>query len=147
MASTPDPPGAAGGYRNAPTSAPASPGAPGGSPSVDFSIDGVVVVDASQLRRAAAGFQAVADDARAAVQNALNRAEGGTSGTAPWGSDPLGKAFESQYLPVAQPFADAVNALPELFDGIADRLAAAAKTFTAADEKVVELASSLTRKS
>jgi hypothetical protein len=106
-----------------------------------------VVVDAAQLRLAVAGFQAVADDARRAVQDALNRAEGATSGTAPWGSDPLGKAFEGQYLPVAQPFADAVAALPDLFEGIADRLAAAANNYTAADEKAVELATNLTKKS
>jgi hypothetical protein len=141
VASTVDPHPATGGYRNAPVSAPAPPGAPAGSPGSGFSTDGVVVVDPDQIRIAAAGFRRVAEDVRSAVQDAMNRTQGGSLGAAPWGSDPLGKSFEAQYVPVVQPFTEALNQLHDLFDGLADRLTSAAADLTGSEDTAVRLTS------
>jgi hypothetical protein len=145
MASTPAPYDPSGGYRNAPTGAPTPPGLPGPPPPDANALSNIIAVDTAQIAQAAAGFRAVAGDTRTAVNEARSRTEGTSLGATPWGQDPLGNAFGTQYAPVAQAMDQALDSLVALFDDIADRLAATGGIFTAAEDHAIHLASSLTK--
>ena len=135
MTSTSVPYDAAGGYRNAPTSAPVPPGGPGPVPPGTVATQGAYVVDTDKLGLAVTAFQDVAAAARAATSQAAAGTEGGSLGNAPWGSDPLGASFGAQYAPVAQALTNALDGLAQVFAAIASQLALTQSVFAAAEEE------------
>ncbi|QIZ35019.1 hypothetical protein [Saccharopolyspora sp. ASAGF58] len=129
--------GPTGGYRNAPTAAPGV-----GYESVTPSAwtppaGGVLSFDRTQLRRAVALFQAAAASARSAAGKAPRVAGQGLS---PWGGDPLGSAFGSNYQDPAEQACTALDELSDLLDGVVDRLAAVGRNFAETEAQSVELA-------
>lgn len=128
-----------GGYRNAPTGAPAPPGAPA-MPPPDGLPDSLLVVDTGKIAQAVAGFQAAAGDTATAAAAARTGTEGGELGATPWGGDPLGSAFGSQYLPVAQAMDQALGGLAALLSDVADRLSTAKGLYTGAEDFALDTA-------
>jgi hypothetical protein len=143
MAQTPPSNDPTGGYRNAPTSAPAPPGGPNALPSDAGLFQHLLVVDTAKILRGAAEFRTAAEDARTSVADARQRTEGGELRATPWGSDPLGTAFGSQYVPVAQAMDQALDGIVGLLSEIADRLTAASGLLTGADDFAMSTAKSL----
>ncbi|MCE7010057.1 hypothetical protein LWC34_54115 [Kibdelosporangium philippinense] len=132
----PDIDGPAGGYRNAPTGAPAVGAAvPGGS--TPWSPSGQFSVDTGELAQAVAAFRGAAESAVAA-QAGMPSATG-----TPWGTDPLGKSFEGQYLGPAEGVQDAVSALARLLEDTADKLDAIRRNAETTEQNAITIATSL----
>jgi hypothetical protein len=136
-------PGPAGGYRNAPVSAPAPvlslptvPGVPGdaGTLRVDFG----ALAAAVEAARIAAG---VAHRAEADVQAAVQR-----SGSAPWGDDPgLGQAFGDVFAGPRGDLVQTVLELPSVLDDLADSLDMTRRGFVRAEDDALSTALDLGR--
>jgi hypothetical protein len=137
-------PGAAGGYRNAPVSAPTQellippvPAIPGNT--------GTLVVDLGALAAAvkvaeiaAARAQHLADDVEATAQR---------SGPAPWGDDPgLGQAFGDAFAESRITLVQTVRELPVLLHGLADSLDATRRGFADAEDAALSSAGDLARR-
>lgn len=138
--------GPTGGYRNAPTSAPGVNPAGGDSPpSWNLPTDGVLSVDLVELERAVSTFQEAAAAASQSVNDAPLTGDGSVFGIAPWGSDPLGAAFGSQYAEPAQCMRAALEALTILLQETADKLARVGRGFAEADEQASAVVGNSTR--
>jgi hypothetical protein len=135
--------GPAGGYRNAPTSAPASPAAPGVPPPWVMPSGGVISVDEAVLGQAVTLFRLAAADAAGVAAKVPRPVVGSELGAAPWGDDPLGAAFGAQYADPAQQMGVALDELAGLLTGVADQLASVTGTFVAAEDRAVDLAAGL----
>jgi hypothetical protein len=142
--SGPDVGSPAGGYFNAPVSAPdftlkdpqSAPGftetVPNLSGESPPALSGVVYVDITALNQAVAVASDAASEAVSdakPVDSAVNR-----SGSAPWGDDPgLGQSFGSVFADPRTTLLQVMDALPELLGTVADVLQQASKAFAALD--------------
>jgi hypothetical protein len=138
-------PGPAGGYRNAPVSAPSPslplpglPPVPGGS--------GTLVVDLSALTAAVQAAEAAVGQAQRAAADAEDATS--RSGAAPWGDDPgLGQAFGAVFAGPRTSLAETVRELPSLFEQLADNLEATQRGFAGAQNTAVDMITDLARRS
>lgn len=138
-------PGPAGGYRNAPVSAPTPelsvppvPAMPGntGTLAVDL---GALAAAVKAAEIAAARAQRLADDVEATIQ---------PSGPAPWGDDPgLGQAFGDTFTEPRTALVQTVRELPVLLHSLADSLDATRRGFAGAEDAALTSAGDLARRS
>jgi uncharacterized protein YukE len=129
-------PGPAGGYRNAPVSAPSFTSTVPDFPGESSGLSGVLYVDPDALDRAVAvaadAADGAADDAQR-LQGALDR-----SGPAPWGDDPgLGQSFGSAFAGPRDTLRQAMNTLPKVLGDLAGTLQQTRRAFTDVDGQTV----------
>lgn len=137
-------PGPAGGYRNAPVSAPTPVLPIPGIPAVP-SARGTLVVDLDALTAAVKA----AEIAAAGAQSLAHRVEAATqhSGSAPWGDDPgLGQAFGDAFAEPRTALVRTVRELPALLHGVADSLDATRRGFARAEDGALAEAQQLARR-
>ncbi|MFD9888113.1 hypothetical protein ACFWY9_02135 [Amycolatopsis sp. NPDC059027] len=131
--------GPTGGYRNAPTSAPGIDPFPANTdPQWTPQPGGVLSLDPSELSGAVAKFREAAAAASRAASSAPRTGDGTAYGVAPWGSDPLGAAFDGRYADPAEHLPAALEALSKLLDGTADQLTRIGHRFAETDEHAAD---------
>ena len=125
----PEAPDPTGGYRNAPTDAPTGP-SPIDPVPTHFDTVGLVAVDLDALKAAVQDFEGL----KAQADAPYKAADSYSAGAHPWGEDPMGASFEQNYLPSAQAAQQALQAIVELFSGLADALTATHKDYQDTDD-------------
>jgi len=135
----PDP---TGGYRNAPTGAPNGPDPIAPVPTHIDTV-GLVAVDLDALRAAVQDFE----DLKAQADAPYKASSSYSAGAHPWGEDPMGASFEQNYLPSAQAAQQALEALVDLFSGLADALKDTHQGYQNTDDHSKAVATSLAKTS
>ncbi|WP_399084009.1 hypothetical protein ACGH2B_03725 [Streptomyces sp. BBFR2] len=142
--SQPAVPGPAGGYRNAPVSAPSPDLTPPG-PVDPPDGSGLLAVDFTALLAAVEAAGSAAGQA----QLAAARADDATarSGPAPWGDDPaLGQTFGAAFAAPRDDLIRTLRQLPVVLRNLADDLAATRATFGRAEDTALESVALLGRR-
>ncbi|HET6500298.1 MAG TPA: hypothetical protein VFG87_05985 [Amycolatopsis sp.] len=138
----PEVPGPAGGYRNAPVTAPGFD-----SPVPDIpgppDLTGVLSVDTASLDKAVVVAGEAAGEAAGAAQRMESAMD--SSPTPPWGDDPgLGQSFGSVFAEPRQALAQALKTVPEVLRELGEALQQTSRTFADTDDETFDLARSFT---